>query len=227
MKPVTRRQFMKQSSLVIGTAASTAMISGSMFPGATAFAQNPESAFVETSCDNQGKRILVAYESLCGTTSRVAAHIGDILCAANFKVDVKRISNVTDISAYHGAVIGSAVKSASWHPGAIDFVKKNKTHLSRIPVAYFLTCLALYYDTAPAERIADSYFEPVLKSVPDVQPQARQAFAGVLDYDKLNIVARMVMKSKMKKKGIPEGDFRNFNKIGTWAQEHVTEIMTG
>ena len=84
-------------------------------------------------------------------------------------------------------------------------------------MAYFLTCLALYEDSEASRKVAQSYMDPVLNAVPDVRPLDTGLFAGVLDYDKMNMMIRMVMKSKMKSKGVPEGDFRDWNAISSWA----------
>ena len=37
---------------------------------------------------------------------------------------------------------------------------------------------------------------------------------------------KMVMKSKMKKKGIPEGDFRDFDKIESWAVKTAWPLLS-
>ncbi|WP_367172782.1 hypothetical protein [Desulfobacula sp.] len=37
---------------------------------------------------------------------------------------------------------------------------------------------------------------------------------------------KMVMKSKMKKKGVSEGDFRNFEKIESWAEKTAWPLLT-
>ena len=60
--------------------------------------------------------------------------------------------------------------------------------------------------------------DPVLKAVPHVKPVEMGFFAGTLDYSKLNLVYRTVMKSKMKKRGVPEGDFRDWDAIRSWAE---------
>jgi len=52
-----------------------------------------------------------------------------------------------------------------------------------------------------------------------------QAFGGVLDYSRLNMMYKMVMKSKMKKRGIPEGDFRDFKKIESWAENIAWPLL--
>ena len=46
--------------------------------------------------------------------------------------------------------------------------------------------------------------EPVLRAAPEVRPVDSGFFAGVLDYRKMNVLVRMVMKSRMQAKGVPE-----------------------
>jgi menaquinone-dependent protoporphyrinogen oxidase len=60
--------------------------------------------------------------------------------------------------------------------------------------------------------------DPVLQAVPHVKPVEMGFFAGALDYSKMNLVFRTVMKSKMKKRGVPEGDFRDWDAIHAWAE---------
>ncbi len=86
-------------------------------------------------------------------------------------------------------------------------------------MTYFLTCLALYKDSVETRQVARSYMNPVLKAVPTVQPVDMGFFAGVLDYSKLNMIYRMIMKSKMKDKGVPEGDFCNWEAIHGWTEK--------
>ena len=219
MKFMTRRQF------VVGSAAAAG---GLVFMSAVRpeIAMADQIRFMESDCKKEGLKYLVAYESNCGSTAGVASTIGDVMCRRGAAVDVRYIKNITDISEYAGVVIGSAVKTASWYPEAILFVKDHQDYLKKIPVVYFLTCLALYSDTQQNRERAQSYFNPVLKAVPEVKPRAMEAFAGALDYSKLNMVVRMVMKSKMEKQGVPEGDFRDFQKIESWAGNTVFKLLT-
>ncbi len=223
MNNISRRRFVVNGTMTIGGLLTASAFPIGLISPNQAFAGDIK--FVESSCESQGKKILVAYESLCGTTSEVAQSIGNVFCKQGAQVDVLHIENVKDLSFYDGVVLGSSVKSSSWNPKAIKFVKENKKYLQQVPVVYFLTCLALYYDTKDSRKVATSYFNPVLKSVPEVKPASVQGFAGVLDYSKLNMMYRVVMKSKMKKRGIPEGDFRDFDKIETWAKNTAWPIM--
>jgi menaquinone-dependent protoporphyrinogen oxidase len=226
MERVTRRKFIVDSSMLIGGAVgSLALGSEFFFPKNT---QASKVEFPESSCGPEkktGKKVLVAYASYCGSTGGVAEAIGKVLCERGAVVDVRLIKNVGDISSYQAAVIGSATRSASWWPEAISFVKGNEKMLSRIPVAYFLTCLALYKGTEESRRIARSYMEPVLKAAPDVKPIDMGLFSGALDYSKLNLVYRTIMKYKMGKKDIPEGDFRDWTAIRTWTEGLCSPLL--
>jgi len=226
MKRVTRREFLVDGSMLVGGAIGSLALGSELLSPQNVQAAKVE--FPESSCGLEkktGKKVLVAYASFCGTTGGVAKAIGQVLCERGAKVDVRLVKNVDDITPYEAVIIGSATRSSSWWPEAIEFVERNKEELSRKPVAYFLTCLALYKDTDESRRVARGYMDPVLKAVPDVKPVDMGFFAGVLDYSKLNLVYRMVMKSKMKKRGVPEGDFRDWNAIRSWAKGLCSPLL--
>ncbi|MEW6262756.1 MAG: flavodoxin domain-containing protein [Thermodesulfobacteriota bacterium] len=218
MSGLTRREFMVAGSVLAGAAAvSQASGSGVL---SVPRAQAADIDFPESSCGPKiktGQRVLVAYASYCGTTGGVAEAVGQVLCDAGAAADVRLVKHVDEVTPYRAVVVGSAVRSASWLPEAIEFVRKHGVTLSRIPVAFFLTCLALYQDTEESRKVARSYLDPVLNAAPEVRPMDLGLFAGVLDYSKLNVVYRLAMKAKMQKKGVPEGDFRDWQAIRSWA----------
>lgn len=219
MRKVTRREFIVDGSVMLGGTIGAMALGGDLLASKKARASTVK--FPESSCgqgNKTSKKVLVAYFSFCGTTGGVAETIGQVLCDKGATVDVRLVKNISDLSSYQAFVIGSAIRSASWWPEAIEFLERNKEELGRKPVAYFLTCLALYKDTEASRRVARSYMDPVLKAVPNVKPVEMGYFAGALDYSKLNLMYRMVMKSKMKKRGIPEGDFRDWDAIRSWAE---------
>jgi menaquinone-dependent protoporphyrinogen oxidase len=69
-----------------------------------------------------------------------------------------------------------------------------------------------------------SYFKPALQAAPGVKPLDFGCFAGVLDYAKMNFMYRAIMKSKMKKQGVPEGDYRDWPAIRAWAETLVPQL---
>lgn len=217
MRWVTRREFISCSAK-IGGAAVGALALMTRFP-------IPESAeaakvmFPESSCGIAGAKklkVLVAYASRCGSTGEVAEAIGQILCNDGVGVDVRLVENVKDLSSYQSVIVGSAVRRSKWLPEAVDFVEVNRDFLKEVPVAYFLTCLALSKNTEETRGKASTYLDSVCKVAPQVRPLRIGLFAGVLDYSKLSWGMRMVMKRKMDKVGVKEGDYRDWNAIRTW-----------
>jgi menaquinone-dependent protoporphyrinogen oxidase len=130
---------------------------------------------------------------------------------------VALVKNAADIGPYQGVVIGSAIYMGKWMSEAVDFVKKNREALSRVPVAYFIVCMTMSRPTEEKRAQALSYMDPVLKEAPEIKPVAIGTFAGAMHYDNLSWLYKKIMKSK----GSPEGDFRDWQAIRAWAREPV------
>ena len=181
-----------------------------------------EILFPEPSCGVESKmngKILVAYASEYGSTAGVAEIIGQELCSKGASVDVRLAKKAASLSTYRGVIIGSPVYKGKWMPEAVKFLQENAEMLSKIPVVYFVVCMTMQNPTEDNRRKALGYLETVRQSVPQVKPVKIGLFAGALHYDKLSWLMRKILKSK----GLPEGDFRNWDTIRTWAA-HLNEI---
>lgn len=219
MKEISRRGFMIHSARITGTVMG-AMTLGAGIPMAS-LGEAAEIQFPQSSCGKhkiKAPKFLVAYASRCGSTGGVAEAIGQSLCHNGAIVDVRLINGVTDLTSYEGVVVGSAIRSDCWLSEAAEFVEKNRQALSRIPVAYFLTCLAMSQASEENQGEARTYMKSVITAVPEVKPVDIGLFAGVLDYGKLPFHIRMVMKFKMSSKGISEGDYRDWVAIRSWSE---------
>lgn len=185
-------------------------------------------------------KVLVAYATNAGSTTEVAAAIGETLDHGGAQTDVCRIQEVGDVGGYAAAIVGGPMV-LGWHRQAVKFVKRHQEALSQVPVAYFMTALNLT-DTGETrvgavpifrdprlpkppqdpnklsfkERFAtaQSYLEPVLKKAPRIKPVSVAFFKGKLDYSNLNILHMLFVMVVI---GATPGDYRDWEAIRDWA----------
>jgi menaquinone-dependent protoporphyrinogen oxidase len=219
MKNQTRRKFISDSAKITGAVIVTSTLGQGLL-----FAQTPEDAniqFPESNCgskNKEGHKILISYASECGTTGEVAEAIGDALCQDGNTVETKWIKNVKDINNYDAVIIGSAILYEDWMPEAREFVKNNQDILKNMPVAYFITCMALSSKKDAAMQQAIEYSDKLCDLVSQVKPISVGHFAGVLDYSKISFFKRILTRAAMARHKVKEGDYRDWNAIHSWAR---------
>jgi menaquinone-dependent protoporphyrinogen oxidase len=219
MKNQTRRKFIVDCTKITGTVIGTATLGQGLL-----FAQTPEDAksqFPESNCGSKSKgghKILIAYASDCGTTGEVAVAIGDALCEDGNTVETLWIKNVKDINNYDAVIIGSAILYEKWMPEAREFVKNNQDTLNNMPVAYFITCMALSSKEDAAMQQAIEYADKISDLEPQFKPVCVGNFAGALEYSKLSFFKRMLTKAAMGSHKVKEGDYRDWDAIRSWAK---------
>jgi menaquinone-dependent protoporphyrinogen oxidase len=190
-------------------------------------------------------RILVAYATKCGSTAGVSDAIAQKLREGGASVDVRLAQEITDVGPYDAVVVGSPILYGRWRSEARAFVRRHEGRLSRIPVAYFLTCLELtrvqdgqalgisffldpFLGRPPKiegklssfekAHLLSAFVEPVLTEAPEVKPVSVGVFRGKLDYSQLDFLSWLVMRLlRLIYRRAPEGDFRNWEAIGSWA----------
>jgi menaquinone-dependent protoporphyrinogen oxidase len=190
------------------------------------------------------RKYLVAYSTKSGSTGEVAEALGKVLSEGGATVDVSLAGNVTEINPYSAIIVGGPILYGKWHSQALKFVKRWQEALSRIPVAYFITCMELTRVSEAKERdlvvyldpslgtlpqvvgklnlfeegyLLPAFLDPVLKKVPQVKPLSVGVFRGKLDYSKLDPLSWFVMKLIWLIYKKAEGDFRNWEIIQSWA----------
>jgi menaquinone-dependent protoporphyrinogen oxidase len=180
------------------------------------------------------KRILVAYDTVHGSTGEIAEFVGKELRKEGNTVDVRLASDVTDIDGYEAVVAGSPVIRETWNEAALDFIKQYKLALNQLPMAMFFTCLALLGRTIHdgLAGVMTNYVSPLLVEFPDLKPVSIGLFVGVLDYSNYTPEGAEGIRRFMRERGCPlEGrnDYRDWQAIGTWAREvsHKLETNTG
>ena len=177
-----------------------------------------------------------------GSTGEVAEAIGKALREGGGTVDISPAKDVIELSPYGAVIVGSPILYGKWHSQSLKFLKRHQEALSRIPVAYFITCMellsekkardmAVYLDPSlgrppqvvgklslfEKSHLISAFIDPVLKKVPQVKPFNVGFFRGKLNYSKLDFISLLLMKFIwLVYKRAPEGDFRNWEAIRSW-----------
>ena len=214
---ISRRDFLLLSAGALG-----ASILCRSAAGAADGRSGPESPESSRQKDSGAEdRVLIAYASRCGSTGGVAEAMGQTLRGTGVSVDVRSMGNVIDLNPYRSVIVGSAIRMGRWLPEAIDFVKKHRDRLGRVPTAYFVVCVTMKDDTQENRGKVLAYLDPVRKEAPQMQPTNTGLFAGAVDFNKLSFMYRSMLKAK----GTPEGDFRNWAAIRTWTVDVAPALL--
>jgi menaquinone-dependent protoporphyrinogen oxidase len=185
-------------------------------------------------------KILVAYATNAGSTGEVAKAIRDELASQGAVVDLRQVGEVASVDEYSAVVLGAPM-IAGWHRDATRFLRRHQSALSKVPVAYFITCVNLtqtgdsQVDGVPIyvdrelprpprnpgrlsfrENYATvrNYLRPTLKVTPFVKPVSVGFFGGKLELFRLNFF-QMVFAILVA--GGKVGDFRHWDEIRGWA----------
>ena len=162
-------------------------------------------------------RILVAYATGTGSTAGVAEAIGKTLAEHGAQVDVRLMSEVTDLTPYSAVVAGSAIQGGQWLPEAMQFMRAHRAELARKPFAAFLVCMTLAMKSPKARAAVTGWLDPVRALV---RPVSEGLFAGVLDIAKVpSFSDRLKFRASVLLGVWTEGDHRDWDAIRAWASE--------
>ena len=189
------------------------------------------------------KRLLITYVSHSGSTREVAGFLCDEIAAQGRLVDVRPISEVSDISHYDGIIAGGLLYRFGWHPEIVRFLEQNLEMLQQKKVALFVTGLRLlktpqpepvscpvFIDPnilgRPANRLklnlidqfttTGGYLKPALAAIDKLKPVSLGFFAGKLDLHTLNLPEKVIMVLLMLFTGVKAGDHRNWEAMRAW-----------
>ncbi len=158
-------------------------------------------------------KFLVTYGTWTGSTQDVAQAIGEQLRETGATVTVQPAQEVQDPGGYQGIVIGSGIRAGKLHPHVLKLLETYQDALSQTKVAYFVVCMTMHENTEENRCTVEAYLDAAREIAPQIQPVEIGLFAGAMDYKKLPLPIRLIIKA-MK---TPEGDFRDWEAIRNWA----------
>lgn len=170
--------------------------------------------------------ILVAYASKHGATQGIADRIAEKRVASGHEARAQNVEAVQDLADYDAFVIGSAAYMGSWLKEATEFVRRNEDLLSMRPVWLFSSG-PLGTETKDAhgrDLLVTSEPKEFAEFKDAIKPRGLRVFFGALDPDTLGFAGRMMRLLPAGHTLLPEGDFRDWKEIDTWAESIVHEL---
>jgi menaquinone-dependent protoporphyrinogen oxidase len=167
-------------------------------------------------------RVLVTYASRTGATVGVAEAIGKTLSENGLEVEVRPMSEVTNLTPYDAVVAGSAIQSRQWLPEAMQFMRTYQPELTHKPFAAFLVCMTLAMKNKDYQSAVAQWLEPVRSLV---RPMSEGLFAGALDISKVpSFTTRLQFRISVALGVWTEGDHRDWTAIHAWANKLALKL---
>jgi len=179
-------------------------------------------------------KVLVFFATRYGATAGTTEEIASILREEGFSVKVvnSKEEKVMDISEYELVVIGSSLQMERWTAETGDFLKKFQKDLRQKKVSIFVSsALKSLYEREgkkeDLEKLRLYLKEEIAKYA--LNPIAVGIFGGVMDYNKMGLIARKTfgsMKTRFEAAGFKETkpgvyDTRDWKEIYDWTKTLV------
>jgi len=165
-------------------------------------------------------RILVAYATKKGSTAGIASAVGDELKQLGLEADVRSVKEVADVRPYGAVILGSAIYFGRWRKEALRFAQRHAGELRGRPVWLF--------DSGPTNTSADAGKQEPVGAADElaraIGARGRVTFGGRFMPEDAGRFTRRLIESD-KSGSFVYGDFRNFERIRTWARGIAAEIQ--
>jgi menaquinone-dependent protoporphyrinogen oxidase len=177
-------------------------------------------------------KVLVAYASRTGFTKGIAEFIGEKLRGRGMQVDIEAVDSVKGPGEYDAFVIGSAVYNFHWLKEAKSFVSNNRALLCTRPVWLFSSGpVGTKTVDAQGRDLRDVSGPKEIDELRETtKPRDHRVFFGGLDGNRLTgamgFMYRMARRSQAARESMPEGDFRNWREIESWANGIADALPT-
>jgi menaquinone-dependent protoporphyrinogen oxidase len=147
--------------------------------------------------------IYIPYGTVEGQTAQIAEYIAELIRAHGHQADTADLKQSGDtLPGGHDAVIVAASVHMGKHEGYVmDFVRKNRSELERLPSALVSVSLAAHGDQEDAESYVAKFEEQT-----GWRPSHVGLFAGALLYTQYGFLKKHVMKKIASDKGSLDTD---------------------
>ena len=173
-------------------------------------------------------RALVVHASRHGSTQEIAEHIALTLQRYGYETTTQTARYAESPAGYDFVVIGSAVYFNHWLGAAKKYVSKHEKAIVNLP-AWLFSSGPVGKETKDAQG-RDLRTVLIPKEIAEfertIRPRNHRVFFGAFDPSKLKFPFSLLLKlpANREKPLLPEGDFRDWKEIETWAAS-IAEAM--
>jgi menaquinone-dependent protoporphyrinogen oxidase len=162
-------------------------------------------------------KVLVSVASRHGASFEIAEEISATLAGAGFQTAVLPPDAVTSLEGYDAVVLGSSVYVGHWMESAVNLVGRFSKEISAIPVWLFSSG-PVGHEPRPEDEPVD-----VAELVAATGAREHRVFAGQVDRGRLGLGEKVLLTAVR----APEGDFRPWEEIRTWAAGIAAALKAG
>ncbi len=161
-------------------------------------------------------KVLVAAASKYGSTMEIGQAIADVLVEHGVETTVAQPEEVGSVDEYDAVVVGSAVYAGRWQKEAKELVERASEALVARPVWLFSSG-PIGDPPKPEEDPVD-----VAEMMTMTKAREHRVFPGRLVKKQLSFPEKAIVLALR----APEGDFRDWGAIRTWASAIATALRT-
>jgi menaquinone-dependent protoporphyrinogen oxidase len=145
-------------------------------------------------------RVLIPYGTTEGLTARISEYVAEVIRGHGYEADAVDIkgSGASKLDGYDAVIVGASIHMGKHESYVLDFVRKNRGALERLPSAFFSVSMAAHDNMEEAE----GYIEEFVRET-GWRPAKVGLFGGALLYTHYGFIKRHLMKKIARDKGNP------------------------
>jgi menaquinone-dependent protoporphyrinogen oxidase len=173
-------------------------------------------------------KILITYGTTEGQTAQIADHLAGVIRDRGLEAETMNLKQSADVSVagYDAVIIGGSVHMGKHQEEVVDFVRKNRADLERLPSAFFSVSLAANGDLANAEAYVENFAQQA-----GWRPTKVGLFSGALLYRQYGFIKRYMMKRIVRDKPGMSTDtsrdyvYTDWDQIRRFAEDFVERLV--
>ena len=136
-------------------------------------------------------KILIGYGTTEGQTARIADHLAEAVRSHGLEAHVLDLKGSKDVplEGYDAVIVGGSIHMGKHEEYVVDFVRKNRATLERLPSAFFSVSLAAHGDVDNARAYVENFEQET-----GWRPTQVGLFSGALLYRQYGFLKRLMMK---------------------------------